>query len=100
MINHGGNSELVLDTAADAFSNILLETFHDDTGDISGHIVLEGDGDSGGFQFQLETGTPINVSTAIFQTPERQRDYSKTANSNNYGEVFTFDSSSLNFSYK
>ena len=100
LINHGGNSELVLDTAADAFSNILLETFHDDTGDIAGHIVLEGDGDSGGFQFQLETGTPINVSTAIFQTPERQRDYSKTANSNNYGEVFTFDSSSLNFSYK
>lgn len=100
LINHGGNSELVLDTAADAFSNILLETFHDDTGAISGHIVLEGDGDSGGFQFQLETGTPINVSTAVFQTPQRSRDYSLTTSSNNYGEVFTFDSSSLNFSYK
>jgi len=100
LIDHGGNSELVLDTAADSYSNILLEEYHDATGDIAGHIVLEGDGDSGGFQFQLETGTPVNISTAVFQTPERQREYSKTTNSNKYGEVFTFDSSSLNFSYK
>ena len=76
--------------------NLSLEDFE------FGNIILNASASSTdeGEDFMLESGTLISSAETAFHTPERQRDYSKTTNSNNYGEVFTFDSSSLNFSYK
>ena len=39
----------------------MLEASLDDTGNISGHITLESDDESTGFEFLLEDGTDLDV---------------------------------------
>ena len=57
LIDHSGNSELIIESGG----NILLEASLDDTGNISGHITLEGDDESTGFEFLLEDGTDLDL---------------------------------------
>ena len=57
LIDHSGNSELIIESGG----NILLEASLDDTGNISGHITLESDDESTGFEFLLEDGTDLDL---------------------------------------
>ena len=57
LIDHSGNTELILESGG----NILLEASLDDTGNISGHITLESDDESTGFEFLLEDGTDLDL---------------------------------------
>jgi len=57
LIDHSGNTELILESGG----NILLESSLDDTGNISGHITLESDDESTGFEFLLEDGTDLDL---------------------------------------